>query len=221
MFRRKESQKIEEAEEKPEPQDEVAAHVAVEEKPKEAPKKATAKAKPAAKAKEPAPLANKPDAESASKIVQSRRAGVKINPYPSAPKTGAAIKHMSSLQKAKKINAAADQKTLNVGVDIHLKGEIGACDRLVIEGSVDANLSEVQDLEIEEGGLFKGTAEVLNCDISGKFDGEIIVQDMLVINSTAEVKGKIIYGDLTIESGAIINGTLTHISKAKKKTFKS
>ncbi len=60
---------------------------------------------------------------------------------------------------------------LTVGSDILLKGEIATCDRLVIEGKVDATLNDVGTVELAEAGSFKGIAQVENAEISGLFEG--------------------------------------------------
>ena len=47
-------------------------------------------------------------------------------------------------------------RKLTVGREITLSGEITSCDKLIIEGSVEANLNNCRDVEIAETGLFKG-----------------------------------------------------------------
>ena len=57
----------------------------------------------------------------------------------------------------------SDSKRLTVGKDMSLKGgEISDCDWLVIEGTIDGNLISGRFLEIDYGGIFKGTAVVDN-----------------------------------------------------------
>jgi hypothetical protein len=46
-----------------------------------------------------------------------------------------------------------------VGREIVLSGDIRSCNKLVVEGSVEAILDECRDMEIAESGLFKGNAE--------------------------------------------------------------
>lgn len=100
------------------------------------------------------------------------------------------------------------RRVLTVGNDILLKGEIATCDRLVIEGAVDATLNEVHTVEIAETGSFKGTAEIEDAEISGIFDGELTVRGRLVIYSTGQVRGKITYGEIEIERGGEMTGMI-------------
>lgn len=99
-------------------------------------------------------------------------------------------------------------KTLIVGRDISLNGEITSCDRLVIEGKVEATLNDCQNIEIDENGLFKGAAEVQDADIRGHFDGKLSVRGRLMIRAAGRVSGEVRYGQLEIECGGQLTGTV-------------
>lgn len=97
---------------------------------------------------------------------------------------------------------------MTVGPGIKLKGEVSDCDTLVVEGTVDATLtSEV--LEISEGGIFTGTANVTDAEIHGRFEGELTVKGVLQIRSSGRVEGTVKYGRIEVESGGEIAGTIT------------
>lgn len=102
--------------------------------------------------------------------------------------------------------SAADAKTLTVGRDICLNGEITACDTLVVEGRVEADLNGSRLIEIAEGGVVKGAAEIEEADVSGLFEGKLTVRGRLMIRSTGRVVGEIRYGKLEIKSGGQIAG---------------
>lgn len=102
----------------------------------------------------------------------------------------------------------AIRRVLTVGSDILLKGEIATCDRLVIEGKVDAILKDVHTVEITESGSFKGSAEIEDAEISGLFEGDLTVHGRLVIYSSGKVRGKISYGEIEIERGGEISGEI-------------
>lgn len=109
-------------------------------------------------------------------------------------------------------NTASDKsktkRVLTVGNDILLKGEIATCDRLVIEGKVDATLNDVHTVEIAEGGSFKGSAQIEDAEISGLFEGDLTVRGRLVIYATGKVRGKISYGEIEIERGGELTGEI-------------
>jgi cytoskeletal protein CcmA (bactofilin family) len=102
-------------------------------------------------------------------------------------------------------------KKLIVGRDIRLAGEITACDKLVVEGQVEADLADAQVLEIAESGLFKGRAEVDVAEVSGVFDGELTVRQRLILRATGQVKGTLRYAELEIERGGRVNGNIEEI----------
>jgi cytoskeletal protein CcmA (bactofilin family) len=101
-----------------------------------------------------------------------------------------------------------DAKKLTVGRGIFLTGEIRACDRLVVEGRVEAVLADSRSIEIAESGLFKGNVSIDSAEISGRFEGEITVKQRLTVHSTGRVIGTIRYGEIEIERGGILSGTV-------------
>lgn len=109
-----------------------------------------------------------------------------------------------------------DHKKLIVGRDIFLNGEIRTCDTLVVEGKVEAVLSDCRNIEIAGAGEFKGAAEVENADISGRFDGDLTCRNRLTIRATGKVLGKIRYGQLEAERGGIISGQIEALPDAQR-----
>jgi cytoskeletal protein CcmA (bactofilin family) len=105
------------------------------------------------------------------------------------------------------VQPAADEgKRLIVGRDIVLTGEIKACDRLVVEGRVEAALSDIRTVEITPSGVLKGAAQVESADVAGSYEGDLTVQRGLRIRSTGRVHGHIRYGSIEIERGGRISG---------------
>jgi cytoskeletal protein CcmA (bactofilin family) len=101
---------------------------------------------------------------------------------------------------------------LIVGKEISLEGKITHCDRLVIEGSVEANLSDCRDVEIAESGLFKGSAAIETAEIRGRFEGTLTVRKRLFIRATGLVTGTIRYGQIEVERGGGISGEIEAIA---------
>lgn len=106
-------------------------------------------------------------------------------------------------------------KKLIVGKGISLDGKISSCDRLIVDGKVEAELQDCHTVEITENGTFKGAAEIASAEISGHYDGSLTVRENLLIRSTGRVTGTVRYGKLHIEDGGEINGDVkTLASKA-------
>lgn len=114
------------------------------------------------------------------------------------------IANPNSSQSSNKVN----NRVLTVGNDILLKGEINSCDRLVIEGKVEATVSDVNTLELAECGSFKGSANVVDAQISGLFEGDLVVTGRLVIYASGKVRGNITYGEIEIERGGELTGQI-------------
>jgi cytoskeletal protein CcmA (bactofilin family) len=100
----------------------------------------------------------------------------------------------------------AELRKLIVGREISLAGEITSCDRLVVEGSVEANLANCRDIEISDTGVYKGSASIEDAEIRGRFDGVLNVRRRLLIRASGRVAGTVRYGQLEIECGGQISG---------------
>ena len=106
-------------------------------------------------------------------------------------------------------------RTLVVGREIVLSGEISACDRLVVEGTVKANIKDCRDIAISEGGLFTGSAAVESAEIRGRFEGELTVSGRLLIRAPGQVSAAVRYGEIEIERGGRLSGHVDTTDAAK------
>lgn len=102
----------------------------------------------------------------------------------------------------------SESKKLTVGRDICLAGEITSCHRLIVEGRVEASLSDAHAIEISPTGFFKGSAEVAEADISGLYEGELIARETLTVRSGGRINGTVRYGRIIIEAGGEISGDM-------------
>src|ERR1700680_3426897 len=53
-----------------------------------------------------------------------------------------------------------EARTLIIGREISLSGEINSCDRLIVEGRIEANLQNCKHITVAETGIFKGKAAI-------------------------------------------------------------
>ena len=67
------------------------------------------------------------------------------------------------------VGSYGEGKKLVVGRDISLSGKISSCEKLVVEGTVEADIADCRELEVAEGGLFKGEAKIEVAEIAGEF----------------------------------------------------
>lgn len=123
---------------------------------------------------------------------------------PNAPRAGASTP----------VTDTPEPKTMIVGRDIFLNGEITACDRLVVEGQVEAEMTDTRMIEIAETGLVKGAAEIEEADIRGRYEGKLTVRGRLLIRGTGLVTGEIRYGQLEVERGGRVSGDVDALPEA-------
>jgi cytoskeletal protein CcmA (bactofilin family) len=115
-------------------------------------------------------------------------------------------------------DADGSDRRLTIGAGITMSGEIESCDYLLVEGTVEAALKGANVLEIAESGTFYGTVEIGEANIAGRFEGDITVHGRLTISATGTVTGSIVYKELELEAGAVIDGKLTPLSAVKAAT---
>jgi cytoskeletal protein CcmA (bactofilin family) len=103
----------------------------------------------------------------------------------------------------------ADVRTLIIGPGVSVKGEITSCNRLIVEGKIEAKLADCPNVIIKQGGVFSGESTTQDADIQGCFDGNLVVRGRLLVRATGAVAGKIAYGEIAIERGGKISGELS------------
>ncbi len=98
---------------------------------------------------------------------------------------------------------------LTIPRSISYSGRIGSCERLMVEGAVDTELEGCHVLTVAAGGVFRGSADVETADISGTVEGSLTVRRILTLRAAGRiVAGTTFYGEIEIERGATIIGTL-------------
>lgn len=104
---------------------------------------------------------------------------------------------------------------LIVGRDIRLKGEITACDTLIVEGRIEASMDS-RVIQVAESGIFKGEASVDQAEIRGRFEGTLTVRDYLLVCATGRITGTVRYGQIEIERGGEIGGDVQVLTKEER-----
>lgn len=103
---------------------------------------------------------------------------------------------------------SSEAKNLIVGRGIQLNGQISACDRLVVEGTVEADLNDAEAIEVTDSGLFRGTASIQEADISGRFEGNLVVKRRLTLRTSGRIEGNVQYAAIVVEEGGQIRGQM-------------
>jgi cytoskeletal protein CcmA (bactofilin family) len=133
---------------------------------------------------------------------------------PDLPRPGAEPAHApaSSSQSADGV----DGRTLVVGRGTSFSGDVSSCDRLIVEGSIDASLQNCQSMIIAENGLFRGNGSTVNADVRGRVEGDLVVHKRLLIRASGHVSGTINYGEIEIEAGGKISGAIQAHERPKR-----
>lgn len=112
----------------------------------------------------------------------------------------------SARRVAADAQARAPRRTLVVGRDIVLSGEIESCEKLIIEGRVEGDIADTKRLEIAETGRFKGTAVVEECLVAGACEGELTVNGLLSVRAKGRVGGTVRYVEVEVQRGGRLTG---------------
>ena len=82
----------------------------------------------------------------------------------------------------------------------------------MVEGSVQVTLNRTRAIEIAETGRFtNGKAEVDEAEIAGVYEGSLTVRKRLLIRATGRVSGNVRYGEIEIERGGRLSGSIERL----------
>lgn len=87
-----------------------------------------------------------------------------------------------------------------------LNGDIVSDSNIIIEGEINGNVSCAGKVHIGTSGKINGNLVCLNAEFEGAQDGELTIQNLLILRSTARIKGNIETLKLSIEEGAFFEG---------------
>ncbi|MBR0652517.1 polymer-forming cytoskeletal protein [Roseomonas terrae] len=107
-----------------------------------------------------------------------------------------------------------DRRTLVVGKGISLQGTVTEAEKLIIDGTMESQLLQAQELLINHSGVFKGEVEVEDAEVAGTFDGSLTVNGSLIIRATGRVIGTARARRLSVEDGGQLSGKMEMITEA-------
>lgn len=83
-----------------------------------------------------------------------------------------------------------------------LKGDILSHADFRLDGELVGNFNSNGKIVIGPAGSVKGDIVCKNADIEGRFNGKIMVAEMLNVKSKASIHGEVVCGKLAVEPGA-------------------
>lgn len=102
-----------------------------------------------------------------------------------------------------------------------IEGKIKASNDIRIDGTIKGELFCDAKVIIGSSGVIEGTIKCQNAVIEGRFDGTLMVKDLLNIRETAKVTGEVKYGKLVVQSGAVISGSYEVSGEGTNGSYKS
>lgn len=102
------------------------------------------------------------------------------------------------------------QGVLLVAQDTEVQGKVSDCKRLEVSGFIQGEL-ETEKLVVHKGGRVYGDVIANQAEIYGTVEGHIFVKNLMDIKSTGSVSGDVKYGQLSLQTGALLEATLRNV----------
>lgn len=98
-----------------------------------------------------------------------------------------------------------------LGKGVSLAGHVTNAVSVLVEGDFSQATIEAGELVIGQAGRITGQAVVTSAEVRGHFEGELTVQDELIVHETGSVSGTIRYGEFQATRGARLEGDIRTI----------
>jgi len=95
-----------------------------------------------------------------------------------------------------------------IGEGCVFKGELQAPEALIIDGTVEGELT-ARSIRVGATGVVKGNIVVTDADIEGTVIEILEVKQLLTVRSTGRIEANVSYGELQLEKGAVIMGAFS------------
>jgi cytoskeletal protein CcmA (bactofilin family) len=110
---------------------------------------------------------------------------------------------------------AGEPNALYVGQGVSVKGDISVPGIIVVDGTVEGNVCG-RAVWVSPTGVIKGSIIATEAEIHGTISETIEVKQLLTVHPTGRVLGDVHYGELQLEKGGVISGTLSCVSNQKE-----
>ena len=97
---------------------------------------------------------------------------------------------------------------LSIGNGVVLSGKIEEAEKVIIHGTVDAEIN-AKSVDVVAEGSLTGTTIAMDLSISGQFKGSAEITGKLKIERGGSLEGDVSYGELTVESGGVLIGDIS------------
>lgn len=101
------------------------------------------------------------------------------------------------------------------------RGDIETSGNLRVDGKIIGNIVSTANVAIGKGGIVEGNIVAAMIKISGKVQGNLDVSNRLILDASAVVAGEIKSKLLSIDEGAIVNGTVIMTGNSSSENLSS
>lgn len=115
----------------------------------------------------------------------------------------------------------ARQQEMENGARNHLaqgtvvKGDIIAEGNIRIDGELEGTLVSKAKVVLGPTGVIRGDVQCQTANIEGRIDGKMTVEEILVMKATGRFSGELVYGKISVEPGAEIEGRVSIAGRVK------
>jgi cytoskeletal protein CcmA (bactofilin family) len=106
------------------------------------------------------------------------------------------------------------QNAAYIGAGVTVKGDVSAPEALVVDGKIDGDVA-ARAVVLGPSGEIRGKVNAVEADIGGAVTGEVHVTRLLAVRSGGRVEGRVSYGEITLERGAVLKGELSSSEEAR------
>lgn len=95
-----------------------------------------------------------------------------------------------------------------IGEGVTIKGEISVPDLIVVDGTIEGNVT-ARVVCVGPTGVIRGNISATEADISGSVSDHVEARQLLLVRATGRVEGRVMYGEIELEKGAVVTGDLS------------
>lgn len=116
----------------------------------------------------------------------------------------------------KKENIPNPNSVVFIAAGTKIEGNIISENEVKFNGELQGNITCSSKLVVGTEGVIRGDIFAKNAIISGKVEGKIFIDELLILTSTACIKAEIRTNKIAIENGVSINATISTNSGEEK-----
>jgi len=93
-----------------------------------------------------------------------------------------------------------------IGADANMEGDISLDGGLIVYGKIKGNVITKGPVRIAQSAQVKGNISASDVQVGGTIEGNVTVDNRIVLGKQSTVKGDMVYRRLFIEEGAEFSG---------------